>query len=251
MLIKDHVEEHSKGAVEMEVVDYESDAEQLRKHLFQQFGSGTSGDIHTRGTEYDAGLPEKGQKAFPVGVDMKEKLRQLHAKKMVFWSMCDPDKRADYAYCQYTKLIRIVLEHVNHEYKECVSRLLDKGNKRKREANQDDSEDDNLATILATCIAMVGTARTYPRHPIGLDMPHSSADYAPSMLSSLHDTSANIGWDTDAALTVTCLRDDMLWIDDSEEAIRSIPSLQGINGGSSIVGGVGPCLVRSKCGCTF
>ena len=69
MLIKDHVEEHSKGAVEMEVVDYEGDTEQLRKHLFQQFGSGTSGDIHTREAEYDAGLPEKGQKAFPVGVD--------------------------------------------------------------------------------------------------------------------------------------------------------------------------------------
>ena len=131
MLIKDHVEEHSKGAVEMEVVDYEGDAEQLRKHLYQQFDSGTSGGIHTREAEYDAGLPEKGQKAFPIGVDMKEKLRQLHAKKMVFWNMCDPDKRADYAYCQDTKLIRIVLEHVNHEYKECISRLLDKVSMRK------------------------------------------------------------------------------------------------------------------------
>ena len=67
MLIKDHVEEHSKGAVEMEVVDYEGDPEQLRKHLFQQLGSGTSGDIHTREAEYDAGLPEKDQKAFPIG----------------------------------------------------------------------------------------------------------------------------------------------------------------------------------------
>ena len=123
-----------------------------------------------------------------------------------------------------------------------------KGNKRKREANQDDSDDDNLATILATCVGMVRTASVYPRHPIGLDMPDSFTDYAPSMLSSLHDTSANMGWDTDAALTITCLRGDMLWIDDSDEAIRSIPSLQGINGGSSIVGGVGPCLVRSKCG---
>ena len=75
-----------------------------------------------------------------------------------------------------------------------------KESKRRREANQNDSEEDNLATILATCIALVGTARVYPRHPIGLDMPDSFADYAPSMLSSLHDTSANMGWDTDAAL---------------------------------------------------
>ena len=98
-----------------------------------------------------------------------------------------------------------------------------KGSKHRREANQDDSEEDNLATILATCIALVGTARVYPRHPIGLDMPDSFADYAPSMLSSLHDTSANMGWDTDAALTITCLRDDMLWLDDSEEAIGLFP----------------------------
>ena len=32
---------------------------------------------------------------FPIEVVMREKLRQLHAKKMVFWNMCDPDKRAD------------------------------------------------------------------------------------------------------------------------------------------------------------
>ena len=102
-----------------------------------------------------------------------------------------------------------------------------KGSKRKREANQHDSDDDNLATILATCVGMVGTARAYPRHPIGLDIPDSFADHAPSMLSSLHDTSANMGWDTDAALTITCLRDDVLWLDGSEEAIGSIPSLQG------------------------
>ena len=34
-LIKDYVEEHSKGAVEIEVVDYANECEQLRKHLFQ------------------------------------------------------------------------------------------------------------------------------------------------------------------------------------------------------------------------
>ena len=77
MLIKDYVEEHSEGAVEMEVVDYDGDAEQLRKHLFQEFGSGASGDIHSKEADYDAGMPErKGAKAFPMGVNMKEKLRK-------------------------------------------------------------------------------------------------------------------------------------------------------------------------------
>jgi hypothetical protein len=83
---------------------------------------------------------------------------------------------------------------MTNELKKAIKTAIKKkGNKRKREANQDDSDEDNLATILATCVGMVGTASVYPRHPIGLDMPDSCADYAPSMLSSLHDTSANMG----------------------------------------------------------
>ena len=40
--------------------------------------------------------------------------------------MCEPDKRKGYSYCQETKLVRVVLEHIayNPDYKECVGRLL-------------------------------------------------------------------------------------------------------------------------------
>ena len=125
--MKDFVEEHARGAVEIEVVNYEGDEEQLRAHLYKQFGAGTSGDIHTKETEYDAGLPDKGQKqAFPKGVDMKAKLRQLNDRRQLFWKMCAPEKRANYPYCHEVKLVRIVLEYVdyNDDYKECIARLL-------------------------------------------------------------------------------------------------------------------------------
>ena len=126
MLLKDYVEEHARGAVEIEVVNFDGDEEQLRSHLFKQFGAGNSGDVHSKESHYDAGMPEPGKMAFPIGVDMRAKLRQLHDRKQLFWKMCAPDLRSEYPYCKETKLVRIVLEHVgyNSDYKECVARLL-------------------------------------------------------------------------------------------------------------------------------
>ena len=51
--------------------------------------------------------------------------------------MCAPELRPSYPYCQGTKLIRIVLEHVdyNPDYKECVARLLNSVSLRKEIAN--------------------------------------------------------------------------------------------------------------------
>ena len=59
-------------------------------------------------------------------MDMPGKLRQLESRQKLFWDMCKPDKRATYIYCQESKLVRIVLEHVNSDYADCVSRLLGK-----------------------------------------------------------------------------------------------------------------------------
>ena len=149
LLIKDHVEEHCRGAVELEVANYEGDVEHLRAHLYKQFCAGTSGDIHTKETEYDSGIPVKGQKlAFPKGVDMKSMLRQLYDRMRLFWNMCAPDKRADYPYCQEVKLVRIVLQHVdfNDDYKECVARLLTSISL-KKEINAEWSAEDGSRTV--------------------------------------------------------------------------------------------------------
>jgi hypothetical protein len=53
------------------------------------------------------------------------KLRQLEGRKIYFWKMCEPSKRNKYVFCQESKLVRIVLEHVNDDYKACIDRLMD------------------------------------------------------------------------------------------------------------------------------
>ena len=75
ILIKDHIEEHATRCTKMEIVTYDGDVETIRLHLYKQFGPGTGGDIHVKEVWCGAGMPEKGQPAFPKGLDMSEKLR--------------------------------------------------------------------------------------------------------------------------------------------------------------------------------
>ncbi len=75
--------------------------------------------------EFDKGMPEKGKPAFFRGIDMIEKLRQLETRRLYFLKMCSPFRPSSYPYCQETKLVRIVLDHINPEYDDCVARLLD------------------------------------------------------------------------------------------------------------------------------
>ena len=126
VLLKDHIEEHARGNAEVAVVNFDGDPENIRQHLYKQFGSGSGGDIHTKEAEYEAGLPEHGKAAFPPNVDMKEKLRKLETRRRYFFNMCKPEKRKTYVFCWESKLVRIVLDHVNSDYKGCVARLLDK-----------------------------------------------------------------------------------------------------------------------------
>ena len=79
--------EHARGAVEIEVVNFDGDEEQLRSHLFKQFGAGNSGDARSKESRCDAGMPGPGKLAFPKDVDMRAKLRQLRDRKQLFWKM--------------------------------------------------------------------------------------------------------------------------------------------------------------------
>jgi hypothetical protein len=59
-------------------------------------------------------MPEKGKVAFPAGCDMGEKSRKLETRRLYFLKMAGSEElRKTYVYCQETKLVRIVLEHVN------------------------------------------------------------------------------------------------------------------------------------------
>ena len=124
-LLLDYIEDHSEGQALLELVNFSGAKSEIRKHLYKQFGSGTGGDIHTKELEFDNGMPEPGKNAFVPGMDMTVKLRELEARRLYFWKMCKPDKRATYLYCQESKLVRIVLDKINSDYDDCISRLLD------------------------------------------------------------------------------------------------------------------------------
>jgi hypothetical protein len=126
--MRDYVEAHAEGQAEIEMLNYEGDLRDIRKHLYKQFGSGSGGNIHEKELDFDRGMPEKGKAAFPAGCDMGNKLRQLESRRLYFMRMAgSAEKRRTYTYCQESKLVRIVLEHVNKvEYGECVRRVIDK-----------------------------------------------------------------------------------------------------------------------------
>ena len=124
-LMVDHIEDHAQGQAEVEVVNYSGDKKVIRMHLYKQFGAGSGGDIHSQELDYEKGMPDGNGVAFKPGMDITIKLRQLEGRKIYFWKMCEPAKRKKYVFCQEAKLVRIVLEHINDDYKTCVDRLLD------------------------------------------------------------------------------------------------------------------------------
>jgi hypothetical protein len=126
-LMADFIEAHCKGQAEIEIMNYTGDWRHIRKHLYKQFGSGSGGNIHDKEIDYDRGMPEKGKVAFPAGCDMSDKLRKLESRRLYFLKMAGSDElRKTYIYCQESKLVRIVLEHVNkNEYCDCVKRVLE------------------------------------------------------------------------------------------------------------------------------
>jgi hypothetical protein len=46
--MSDYVESHAEGQAEIEMVNYDGDLRDLRKHLYKQFGSGSGGNIHQK-----------------------------------------------------------------------------------------------------------------------------------------------------------------------------------------------------------
>ena len=96
---------------------------EMRQRLAKCFGGG-GGDISLREQEYDKGMPKKGQVAFPPGVDMASKLRELSLERQRFFSMCAPEKRDQYIYAKEAKLVRIVIEHLPETYRGELRSLL-------------------------------------------------------------------------------------------------------------------------------
>jgi hypothetical protein len=94
-----YIEDHAKGQVMLEIRNYNGNRMDIRRHLYKKFGAGTGGEIHHMEQNYEKGMLEPGQLAFPKGVDMSKKLRcQLEGRRLYFFKMCEASKRDTYTF---------------------------------------------------------------------------------------------------------------------------------------------------------
>jgi hypothetical protein len=139
-----YIEDHAKGQIMLEIRNFNGNKLDIRRHLYKQFGAGTGGEIHHKERHYEKGMPKPGQLAFPKVVDMSKKLRQLGGRRLYFFKMCEASKRDTYTFCQENKLVRIVLENVGPEYKNCITRVLDMAKVSKMILNSSGVEDGEI-----------------------------------------------------------------------------------------------------------
>ncbi len=59
--MSDYIESHAEGQAEIELINYDGDLRDIKKHLYKQFGAGSGGNIHEKELNFDRGMPEKGK----------------------------------------------------------------------------------------------------------------------------------------------------------------------------------------------
>jgi hypothetical protein len=114
--------------------------------------------------------------------------------------------------------------------------------KKKAKANdkeQSESDNEDCSSMLASCF-LAPIKNTIKR------------DFVPNgvivMASDLHNVNDNCRIDSDAGMSISSLKSDFVWLDESKEAKGSIQSPAGINGGTSKIAGRGPMVIRAKSG---
>ena len=108
-----------------------------------------------------------------------------------------------------------------------------------KEKKGESEDDEDYSSMLASCfLAPV-------RNTIKRDLVVGGSIV---MAANLHSVYENCGIDSDAGVSISTMREDFAWLDESSEAKESINSPSGINGGSSKVGGRGPMVIRAKSG---
>ena len=88
-------------------------ASTLRKVLKKQYG-GASEDVKHREEIFENGMPEKGKKVFPKGIDIEAKLRQLFREWQELVLLCPEENKATYKYAKESELVKICLKHLRH-----------------------------------------------------------------------------------------------------------------------------------------
>ena len=101
------------------------DAARLRKHLIKHFG-GASEDVKERELLFDEGLPDKpGGKAFPKGVDIEVKLRQIKSEWIELTRMCPVEDRSTYEHAKERTMVKVIMKHIQQtEYARPLKELL-------------------------------------------------------------------------------------------------------------------------------
>ena len=125
-------------------------ADTIRKSLKKQFG-GASEDVKYREEIFESGMPDKGKRPFPKGIDIEAKLRQLYKEWQELVQLCPEENKATYQYAKESELVKICLKHLRHtEYDQTVKELLNdiKFDRKLARAviggNVDDLEDANM-----------------------------------------------------------------------------------------------------------
>ena len=71
------------------------------------------------------GMPDKGKKLFPKGIDIKLKLRQLFREWQALVLLCPEENKDTYKYAKEYELVKICLKHLRHtEYNQTIKELL-------------------------------------------------------------------------------------------------------------------------------
>jgi hypothetical protein len=127
-----------------------NNASYLRKALKKQYG-GASEDVKHREEIFENGMPEKGKKVFPKGIDIEAKLRQLFCEWQELVLLCPEENKDTYKYAKESELVKICLKHLKHtEYDQTIKELLNdiKFDRKLARAmaggNVEDAEDDIL-----------------------------------------------------------------------------------------------------------
>lgn len=123
--IVDYVESVSDGKALKFMAELEDDEKpQLQALMQRKFGGGTSSEVSVLEKEFDAGLPQKGEVAFPKGCDMKQRLHELEERRLALWMMAPESARKTYKYGKPEHLVRILIKHLNSEYMGDVNNML-------------------------------------------------------------------------------------------------------------------------------
>ena len=95
----------------------------LRKYFFERFGSGQPDELQERVRKYLLAMPNSNGVAFPLRVNMPEKLDQLEEERNYLLRMCPKEMHKEYEEGKESTLVRNILNALPAEYDDAVQNV--------------------------------------------------------------------------------------------------------------------------------